>query len=112
LLINEGGNRKPSIEVHLVGDGKTVNRVAIGAMVEVRTGDFKQREELRSGTSYGSQNDLNLHFGLGQATKVDELVVRWPAKELPETRVRDLPAGRRYTIEQGKGVTKVEAFAR
>jgi hypothetical protein len=79
---------------------------------KIRAGQLRQREELRSGTSYGSQNDINLHFGLGQATKVDELVVKWPAKGFPETKLGELAAGRRYTIEQGKGVTKVEEFAR
>jgi hypothetical protein len=70
------------------------------------------RGEYRSGTSDSSENDLDLQFGLGQVKFVDELTVRWPARDLPETRLELLSARRRDTIELGKGITKVEEFAR
>ncbi|MFO0981029.1 MAG: CRTAC1 family protein [Planctomycetota bacterium] len=112
LLINQGGNVKNAIEIHLVADGKSSNRAAIGALVEVRTGSFRQKDELRSGTSYASQNDLNLHFGLGEATAADEIIVKWPARQFPETTLEHVPANARITIEQGKGLVKSEPFQR
>lgn len=58
--------------------GTTSNRSAIGARVRAVTGAVTQTGEVRGGGSYISQNDLRVHFGLGTATKVDRLEVRWP----------------------------------
>ncbi len=59
--------------------GVKSNRSAIGARVLCRTGDLTQIDEVRSGGSYLSQNDLRLHFGLGEHRTVDTLEVRWPS---------------------------------
>ncbi len=64
------------LTVALEGDGK--NRDAIGTVVTVKTGDQSQIRVVRSGTGYLSQDDLRQHFGLGTATKVDAVEVRWP----------------------------------
>lgn len=58
--------------------GKTSNRDAIGARVLLDAGGARQTAEVRSGCCYLSQSDLRLHFGLGQATHVDTVQVRWP----------------------------------
>jgi hypothetical protein len=58
--------------------GTRSNRSAIGARVVCRTGERRQTQEVRGGGSYASQNDLRVHFGLGQAARVDRLEVRWP----------------------------------
>jgi enediyne biosynthesis protein E4 len=58
--------------------GTQSNRSAIGARVTAVTADGRQVQEVRGGGSYISQNDLRVHFGLGQATRVDRLEVRWP----------------------------------
>ena len=58
--------------------GTQSNRSAIGALVRVVTADGEQRQEVRGGGSYYSQNDLRLHFGLGQARAVERVIVRWP----------------------------------
>ncbi len=58
--------------------GTTSNRSAIGSLVRVVTADGEQRQEVRGGGSYYSQNDLRLHFGLGQARAVERVIVRWP----------------------------------
>ncbi|HUG42807.1 MAG TPA: CRTAC1 family protein [Acidobacteriota bacterium] len=76
ILRNDGGNRKNWLRVRLEGDGP--NRFGLGAWVTVQTGDFVQVAEVRSGSSYLSQNDLRQHFGLGDATMVDRVEVRWP----------------------------------
>ena len=64
------------IGVKLVG--RQSNRDAIGAMVRIITADGEQRQEVRGGGSYYSQNDFRLHFGLGKISAVQRIVVRWP----------------------------------
>jgi hypothetical protein len=59
--------------------GTRSNRSAIGARVRCTSGGMAQVDEVRSGGSYISQNDLRVHFGLGDATRVDRLEVRWPS---------------------------------
>ena len=58
--------------------------------------------EVRGGGSYLSQNDLRLHFGLGAATKVDSVEIRWPNGKV-ET-IHDLAADCVYTLIEGEGV--------
>jgi hypothetical protein len=64
------------ITVKLVGTRS--NRSAIGSLVRVVTADGEQRQEVRGGGSYFSQNDLRLQFGLGDAKAVQRVIVRWP----------------------------------
>ena len=59
-------------------EGVESNRSAIGARVRLTAGGRTQVDEVRSGGSYLSQNDLRLHFGLGAAEKVDRLEIDWP----------------------------------
>ena len=75
VLRNDGGNTGRWLGVKLVGTHG--NRDAIGARVTVVSGGLTQIREVKSGSGYLSQNDLRLHFGLGNATSVDTLTVRW-----------------------------------
>ena len=75
LLRNDGGNVSQWLTVKLIGTH--CNRDAIGARVTVVSGDLTQMREVKSGSGYLSQNDLRLHFGLGAATSVGTLTVRW-----------------------------------
>ena len=59
--------------------GTRSNRSAIGARVTLRANGRTQIREVKSGASYLSQNDLRLHFGLGDAKTIDQLEVRWPS---------------------------------
>ena len=59
-------------------EGSPANRLALNARVFVTTKKFQQMGEVRSGGSYLSQNDLRLHFGLGDAARIDKVEVRWP----------------------------------
>ena len=59
--------------------GTRSNRSALGAKVRVTAGGLVQADEVRSGGSYLSQNDLRLHFGLGAEKKVDRVEVEWPS---------------------------------
>jgi hypothetical protein len=58
--------------------GASPNTGALGAQVTLRAGGVVQRRLVRTGSSYLSQSDTRLHFGLGDATRVDRLDVRWP----------------------------------
>ena len=77
LLRNDGGNAQHYLRLRLTGTRS--NRDAIGAKVAVTAGGKRQVEELRSGTSYLSQNELVLHFGLGSAARVEKVEIRWPS---------------------------------
>ncbi|HXZ81466.1 MAG TPA: CRTAC1 family protein [Terriglobales bacterium] len=89
--------------------GTKSNRSAIGARLRcvTRAADgatHQQLDEVRSGGSYYSQNDLRIHFGLEKASKVDLLEIRWPTGVV-ET-FKDLAANKLYLIEEGKGSVK------
>src|SRR5207249_5053488 len=59
--------------------GTRSNRSAIGAEVTVEVGGARQLKVVDGGSGFASQNDRRLHFGLGKATRVDRLVIRWPS---------------------------------
>jgi hypothetical protein len=61
-------------------------------------------EELRSGGSYFSQNDLRLHFGLDQAKKVDSVEIRWLSGQVDQ--VKNLDVNQLYVIEEGGRILK------
>ena len=81
--------------------GTRSNRSAIGARVWVTAGGRTQVDEVRSGGSYLSQNDLRLHFGLGAAARADSITVRWPSGA--KTVIKDVDADRVVTLTE-KGV--------
>jgi hypothetical protein len=78
--------------------GTRSNRSAIGARVIVKAGNVTQMREVKSGGSYQSQSDLRLHFGLGRASKVDEINVRWPNGSLQS--LSDIQGNQILTIEE------------
>jgi len=86
-------------KVRLVGAQS--NRSAIGARVRVTAGGVTQVEEVRGGGSYYAQNDLRPTFGLGRASRVDRLEIRWPngLEEVWE----DLAANQILTVTEGTG---------
>jgi hypothetical protein len=79
VLRNDGGARAGHwLQVRLVGDpARKTPRDAIGSVVYCTAGGLRRRAEVASGRSHVSQSDLRVHFGLGTATKVDRLEVRW-----------------------------------
>ncbi|MGA3035116.1 MAG: CRTAC1 family protein [Terracidiphilus sp.] len=101
LLHNVGGNRQNWIKLKLVGT--KCNRTAIGARVWVTTGKHRQVDEVHSGTSVMSQNDLRLHFGLGSAETVDLIEVKWPTTQKIE-RFTQVKANQILTIREGEGI--------
>lgn len=92
------------IKIKLVGTRS--NRSGIGSRVIVtarmkpdETKVLRQDDELRSGGSYFSQNDLRLHFGLDEARKVEMVEVRWLSGQIDQ--IKDLPVNQLYVIEEG-----------
>ena len=81
--------------------GTRSNRSAIGARVRSVSGDSVQVQEVRGGGSYISQNDLRVHFGLGGASRVDRLEVRWPSGL--EEEWTGLETDRILTLVEGTG---------
>ena len=79
--------------------GVKSNRDGIGARVEVHAGGMRQVDEVRSGGSYLSQNEKYLHFGLGNATKVDQLTITWPSGIVD--RWTNIPSDQRIVLEEG-----------
>ncbi len=77
LLRNDGGNRNNWLSIKTVGSRS--NRDGIGARITVTTGDLIQVEEVRAGSSYLSQNELRVHFGLGHRAVVENVEIRWPS---------------------------------
>jgi hypothetical protein len=82
--------------------GTSSNRNAIGARVHCVSGGVEQWQEVRGGGSYLSQNDFRVHFGLGAATRVDRLEVRWPNGNEQAWQNLDIDRVHTLTEERGK----------
>ncbi len=102
LLRNEGGNKRNWLLVKCVGTRS--NRSAIGARVRLVAGQHAQMQEVISGSSFLSQSDLRLHFGLGQAAAADLLEVAWPSG-LKES-FRGVRANQLITLVEGQGIVR------
>jgi hypothetical protein len=107
IFRNDGGNANNSILIRTVGVKS--NRDGIGARVKVVTGGVTLVDEVRSGGSYISQNDLRLHFGLEQRTKIDLVEVRWPSGVIDK--VSNFAANKIITFKEGKGVIEEKDFS-
>jgi enediyne biosynthesis protein E4 len=101
LLLNQTEDVGHAVLFRLVGTKS--NKAAIGARVRVTASNVVQFNEVRSGTSYLSQNDLRVHFGLGQVSVMNTVEVLWPNGKKEE--LRDLAADFIYTIVEGRGIT-------
>jgi hypothetical protein len=80
--------------------GTRSNRDGIGARLELTSGGRTQVMERVAGSSYLSQDDGRIHFGIGSATKVDKLIVRWPSGKTQT--LQSLSADRIMTVEEPK----------
>jgi enediyne biosynthesis protein E4 len=97
-----GGNK--SIRIRLVGTKS--NRDAIGARVRIFYGESSQSRLVKGGSSYLSQSELPLTFGLGKREKIDRLVIDWPNGGTEE--YKNLAPGRAYECVESKGVKPLE----
>ena len=106
VLRNDGGSANNSILIETIGVKS--NRDGIGARVKVVAGDLTQIDEVHSGDSYLSQNDLRLHFGLEKRTKIDLIEVHWPSGAVDK--VADASVNKILTIKEGQGVVEQKDF--
>lgn len=110
ILRNPGvpGNKWISFELQ----GTKSNRLALGARVTITTsspeGKMTQMDEVRSGGSYLSQNDLRIHFGLGKATKIESVEIRWPSGLKESLPTAALAFDHYYSVLEGKGLVEPE----
>ena len=102
FLRNEGGNKNNWLMVKTIGVKS--NREGIGTRVKLKCGGETQINEVRSGSSYLSQNDFRLHFGLGKSDTVDLLEVNWPSGLVE--RFEDLAANQLVVVKEGKGIIR------
>ena len=79
------------------------NRDAVGAAVTVLAERTPRVRYARTGSSYLSQGDRRLHFGLGNASVIDRVLVRWPGRAGFSEEFTTVPIDRFVTLEQGKG---------
>jgi enediyne biosynthesis protein E4 len=105
-LLKNFGPRGNALLIEAVGTKS--NRSAIGARVIVTAGKLRQVDEVRSGGSYASQSDFRLHFGLGSATRVDEIEIRWPGGAVEK--IHNVQTGQCIRVQEGRGIVKATAF--
>jgi hypothetical protein len=99
LLRNDGGNRNNWIELRLIGVHS--NRDGIGASVKLTAAGLTQAAQANGGMSYQSAHDPRLHFGLGGATRVDAIEIRWPSGTVD--RLAGVSPNRVVTVREGAG---------
>jgi hypothetical protein len=107
LFENEGGTNH-SLRIKL--EGTKSNRDGIGAVVRVKSGKDSQWRMMRSGSSYLSQSELVLTFGLGGAGKADAIEVQWPSGQTDK--LSNIAAGQTVTVQEGKGVVAFRPYGR
>ena len=100
LLRNDTATTNHWVSVRALGTQS--NRDGIGARITVWAGGRRQIKEVLSGGSYLSQNDLRVHFGLGPATKIDQLEIRWPSGR--NDKLENLKVDRFVVVEEGRGI--------
>lgn len=100
LLRNDQGAGNRSLRFRLTGT--TSNRDAIGATVRVFHGGLSQTRMVKSGSSYLSQSELPVTFGVGRRDRVDRVVVTWPNGKTEE--FANLASGKAYDCIEGKGI--------
>jgi enediyne biosynthesis protein E4 len=106
LFRNDQTSGNKSIRFRLIGTKS--NRDAIGATVRVTSGDLTQTRTVKSGSSYLSQSELPLTFGLGKRDRADRVVIQWPSGRTED--YKNLAAGRAYECAEAKGITPQDGF--
>jgi hypothetical protein len=100
LYRNDVENSNRSIRFKLVGTQS--NRDAIGALVQIDCNGQKQARMVRSGSSYLSQSDLPVTFGVGKEDQIERVVIDWPSGKSEE--YKKLKAGKMFHVIESKGI--------
>jgi hypothetical protein len=96
------------VDLKLIGGPKSP-RDAVGSTVYLSAGGIRQRGDVLSGGSYLSSNDPRVHFGLGDAAKVDDVVIHWPDGKVEKLTLPGVD--HIYTVEEGKGALPLAEVA-
>ncbi len=105
LFQSEGGTNH-SLRIKLIGTKS--NRDGIGSLVHVTAGKDAESKLLHSGSSYLSQNELVLTFGLGLHTKAESVDVFWPSGQVDK--LANVNAGQTITVQEGKGIVEAKPY--
>jgi len=114
LIRCDSTNKNNWIKIRTIGTKS--NRSGIGARITCMANvpgqekPHRQIDEVRSGGGYYSQNDLRVHFGIGEVQKVDLLEIRWPSGQIDS--LKDLKPNQLYYVTEGKGITRIESFSK
>ena len=106
LYRNDQTSGNKSVRFRLVGTKS--NRDGIGATVQIFHGGSSQSRMVKSGSSYLSQSELPVTFGLGSRDKIDRAVIQWPSGRTEE--FKNLGSGRAYECVEGKGISTQAGF--
>ena len=111
LLVNDIHNENHWIAFHLIGTSYGIasqklrtSREALGARITMKAGSRIFVDEVRSGSSYDSNSDMRVHFGLGSLTKLDSIEVRWPSGLVEH--FDHLSVDKIHTLKEGSGTAK------
>jgi hypothetical protein len=107
LYLNQGGSNH-SLRIKLVGTKS--NRDGIGAVVRVSAGADRQWLTMKSGSSYLSQSELVLTFGMGSKTKADTVEIDWPSGQV--NKLANITTGQTITVLEGKGEIGAHAYGK
>jgi hypothetical protein len=102
LLRNDGGNRNNWLRVRVIGSKS--NRSGLGTVVRVTGPSGTQMQTVHSGSSYASQSELTLTFGLGRDGRAAKVTAEWPSGKMQS--FSDLPANQTVTIDEERGIVK------
>jgi hypothetical protein len=102
LLRNDGGNRSSWLSIQLVG--RRSNRSAVGTRILLRAAGLEQARETKAGSSYDSQNDPRVHFGLSDARQIEELEIRWPSGKFEKH--AKLAANQAFLLDEERGLRR------
>ncbi len=105
LYLNQGGTNQ-SLRIKLVGTKS--NRDGIGAVVRVSAGSDKQWLTMKTGSSYLSQSELVLTFGMGSKARADSIEVDWPSGQVDK--LSNMATGQTVTIQEAKGQIAARAY--
>jgi len=105
LYRNDVSNGNHSLRLRLIGTKS--NRDGIGAVVRLTTPEGTQTRMVKTGSSYLSQSELALTFGLSKRDKADRLVIEWPSGRVEE--YKNLQAGA-YECTESKPITKLPRY--
>lgn len=106
LLFRNDGGHNQSLRIKL--EGRRSNRDGIGALVTVHTANGQQEQMVHSGSSFLSQSELSLTFGLGTAQEATSVQVRWPSGQTDT--LANVKAGQTITVEEGGKVLSARPY--